>query len=206
MIAGRPFQCTHNFIPQELAVRRLRKEVELAPETDRFDLSAPSFEILDAPSLESSMSRFMYDGGSELLKGHCVLENITFIEYASVQRPIVVRLSAGEQVHPYSIEVADDAGIVERVMALDNLQGLFHAAPRRVGLALGRPNPKPLDCDSFGQPDAQLVDAGGFSVRRCGDGEAARSLRRFELLQTSPHHVQIALRERYIGVSCFQLA
>lgn len=85
MIAGTPLQRTRNFILQGLAGRQLREETQLAPETYHFDPGTHCLKILDAPSFQSGMSRFMNDRGSELLKRHRLAENVTFIEGAGVQ-------------------------------------------------------------------------------------------------------------------------
>ena len=49
--------------------------------------------------------------------------------------------SAWKQLNPYSIEIADDPGVVKRVVALDQLKRLLDAAEG--GMRLGFPGPYP---------------------------------------------------------------
>jgi hypothetical protein len=66
--------------------------------------------------------------------------------------------------HPYSVEIAGDTGIVECVAALDELESFFYAAQRRVRFTFGRADPKPVDRAALGEPKTQPIDAGWVSI------------------------------------------
>ena len=59
MFGGVPFQCTDNFFLQMLAVWQLGEEVEFAPKTDRFDPVPAHLVVVDAPSIQPRVGRFM---------------------------------------------------------------------------------------------------------------------------------------------------
>jgi hypothetical protein len=73
-----------NLFLQMLAVRQLGEEVKFAPKTDRLDPVPARLVVVDAPSIQPRVGRFMDDRGSDPLKRRCFRENETLIKYASV--------------------------------------------------------------------------------------------------------------------------
>ena len=51
----------------------------------------------------------MDNGGSYPIERHFFLEKVTLIKDTSVQCPFIVRFSAWNQMHPYSVEIAGDS-------------------------------------------------------------------------------------------------
>ena len=46
--------------------------------------------------------------------------------------------------HPYSVEIAGDPGVVERVVALDQLKRILDATQARIGLSFPGAYPKSI--------------------------------------------------------------
>src|SRR5215203_3817994 len=85
VVCGEPLQCPHNFFPQRFAVGQPGKEMQLSPQTDRFDPDAPLFNVDDPPSIQPRMGCFMDDGGSDSLDRHRLPEHVAFVDDAGVQ-------------------------------------------------------------------------------------------------------------------------
>ena len=56
-----------------------------------------------------------------------------------------MRLTAWNQVDPYSVEIAGDTGIAEHIVALDQLERFLDAAQSGVRLRFRGSDPKPVN-------------------------------------------------------------
>jgi hypothetical protein len=73
--------------------------------------------------------------------------------------------SAWKQVNPYSIEIADDPGVVKRVVALDQSKRVPDAAEGGMRLGFPGPYPKSINLSTPRQPEFYSLDAGWLSIR-----------------------------------------
>jgi hypothetical protein len=68
-------------------------------------------------------------------------------------------------VNPYSLEIADDPGVVKRVVALDQLKRLLDATEGGMRLSFPGPYPKSINLSPPRQPELDSLDAGWLSIR-----------------------------------------
>jgi hypothetical protein len=73
--------------------------------------------------------------------------------------------SAWKQLNPYSLEIADDAGVVKRVVILDQLKRLLDAAEGGTRLGFPGPYPKSINLSTPRQPEVDPLDAGWLPIR-----------------------------------------
>ena len=67
---------------------------------------------------------------------------------------------------PYSIEIAEDPGVVKRVVALDQSKRVFDAAEGGMRLGFpGGPYPKSINLSTPRQPEFDSLDEGWLSIR-----------------------------------------
>ena len=81
------------------------------------------------------------------------------------------------QMNPYAIKIADDPGVVKRVVALDQLKRLLDAAEGGIRLSFPCPYPKSINLSTPRQPEFDSLDVGWLPIRFSDHDQTARSPR-----------------------------
>src|SRR5262249_31782911 len=110
------------------------------------DPRPPGFLVHDPTSIQPRVRCLMHDRGSQLLRSGVGICDVSLVDYAGIDRSVVLGGGVGKQVNPDALKVAEDAGILQRTVPLDQVQRLFD--PGQVLWLPITSNPKTVDMAS----------------------------------------------------------